>query len=236
MRAGKLGGTIIVYLSVIVLFLAGTYWGSIGISVVASQIPIERHHTIVIDAGHGGEDGGATSCTGKLESSFNLEISLRLQDLFHLLGYNTKMIRTSDQSIYKNAATIAQKKISDLKERVRITNEQESGYLVSIHQNTYSDRQYKGAQVFYAETDGSRQLAEKLQQELVRTLNPGSNRKVKRADGIYLMQHITCPGVLIECGLISNLEEEALLRQAEYQQKLCCVIVCTVTEFLTAEY
>lgn len=227
---------ITIYTLTIAAFLVITYLASTATTVLAKQIPIERHHTIVIDAGHGGEDGGATSCTGKLECSYNLEISLRLRDLLHLLGYKTKMIRTTDQSVYKDANTIAEKKISDLKERVRIVNEPDSAFLISIHQNTYTDHQYKGAQVFYAETQGSKDLAQKLQQELIRTVNPGSNRGIKKADGIYLMQHIKCTGILIECGFISNPEEEALLRQKEYQQKICCVIACTLTPFLTGAH
>ena len=106
--------------------LLAVIWGSRAITVISENMPVERQHCIIIDAGHGGEDGGATSCTGKLESSFNLEISLRLNDLLHLLGYDTVMIRTSDVSIYTKGETIAQKKVSDLKERVRIANETEN--------------------------------------------------------------------------------------------------------------
>lgn len=223
----------IFYLFTILGTLAFAQWGSHAVTVISENEPIKREHCIVIDAGHGGVDGGATSCTGKLESSFNLEIALRLNDLLHFLGYDTKMIRSTDTSVYTKGESIAQKKVSDLKERVRIVNETENALLLSIHQNNFSDGRYSGAQVFYAGTDGSEQLAKHLQDSFVSSLNPGSNRQIKRAGGIYLMEHIDCTGVLIECGFLSNAEEEAKLRSTEYQQRLCCVIAAATIQFIS---
>ena len=194
---------------------------------------MERDVTIVIDPGHGGIDGGATSCTGVLESHLNLEISRRLNDLFHLLGYQTLMIRTTDCSIHTQGETIAAKKVSDLRQRVKLVNEQENALLISIHQNTFSDSRYSGTQVFYGPEGEGQILAELLQNAFVSTINPGSNRKAKQADGVYLMQHIDCTGVLVECGFLSNPGEESMLRQKDYQQKICCVIAASVAEFLT---
>lgn len=188
---------------------------------------------IVLDAGHGGEDGGATSCTGVLESGINLEITLRLRDLLHMLGRETRMIRTSDISVYTKGGSIAQKKMSDLKERVRIVNTTPNAMLLSIHQNNFSDSRYSGAQVFYADTQGSERLAKALQCALISSLNKGSNRKCKKSDGVYLMEHISCPGILVECGFLSNPAEEARLRSPDYQRKLCCVIATTVSSFLS---
>ena len=202
-------------------------------TVVAQLTPIERNHTIVIDAGHGGPDGGAISCTGVMESKFNLDISLRLNDLLQLLGHKTVMIRTEDESIYISGETIAAKKISDLRQRVKLANEIQGGVLVSIHQNTFSDSRYSGPQVFYGTKGEGEQLAKILQKSLTEVLSPGSNRMAKKADGIYLMQHINCTGVLIECGFLSNPEEEAKLRTCQYQQKLCCVIASTVDRYLS---
>lgn len=213
--------------------LLAVIWGSKAVTIISEHMPVEREHCIIIDAGHGGEDGGATSCTGKLESSFNLEISLRLNDLLHLLGYDTAMIRTEDVSIYTKGETIAQKKVSDLKERVRIVNETENALLISIHQNTYPESRYSGAQVFYAKNDNSQLLAKELQSAFTSTVNQGSNRKSKKAEGIYLMEHITCTGALVECGFLSNPEEEAKLRSEEYQKQICCVIAATVSSFLS---
>ena len=177
-------------------------------------------------------DGGATSCTGVLESQINLEIALRLNDLLHLLGCDTVMIRTTDTSVYIEGTTIAAKKVSDLKERVRIVNGTENAVLVSIHQNTFSDSRYSGAQVFYGGANNSRDLARALQSAFSQSVNPGSSRKCKKADSVYLMQNISCTGILVECGFLSNPREEALLRSPEYQQKLCCVIGSALTVFL----
>lgn len=232
MKIRKNLSVILLYMLIVSIFLAATYWGSTATSVIAQRIPVERGNTVIIDAGHGGVDGGATSCTGKLESAFNLEVALRLNDLMHLLGIHTKMIRTTDISVYTQGETIAAKKVSDLKERVRIVNETENALLVSIHQNTFPDGRYGGAQVFYGEEGEGRQLAELLQTAFCSTVNPGSNRRSKQADGVYLMEHINTTGVLIECGFLSNAEEEAKLRTDDYQKQLCCVIAATVSNYL----
>ena len=232
MKIRKTVSVLLFYILVVSVFLTATYWGSEATSTIAQMIPMERKHTVIIDAGHGGEDGGATSCTGKLEKEFNLEIALRLNDLMHLMGMQTKMVRTSDISVYTQGDSIASKKVSDLKERVRIVNETENAVLISIHQNTFPDGQYSGAQVFYAPKGEGQILAEQLQTALVQAVNPGSNRSCKRADGVYLMEKIEKTGVLIECGFLSNPEEEARLRSADYQKQLCCVIAATVSNFL----
>lgn len=209
-----------------------TVFGSRVVTVMSESAPLEGRHRVIIDAGHGGVDGGATSCTGVLESAVNLQIALRLDDLFHLLGYDTSMIRTTDESVYTQGDTIAEKKISDLKQRVRMINGTDNALLVSIHQNHFSDSRYSGAQVFYAQTNGSETFAKKLQSALSRSLDPGNKRQAKRSSGIYLMEHIECTGILVECGFLSNPEEEAKLRNAEYQKKLCCVIASTVSNHL----
>lgn len=216
------------YSVVIMAFLLTAIIGDRAITALAQTQPLPRGCVYVIDAGHGGIDGGATSCTGILESQLNLEIALRLDDMMHLLGHDTLMIRTTDKSVYTSGNTIAAQKVSDIKQRVKTVNETENGILVSIHQNTFPDGRYRGAQVFYAPDDDSREVAGKLQTALIHTLNPGSNRKSKKADGIYLMEHITRPGVLIECGFLSNVEEEAKLRSSAYQKKLCAVIATTL--------
>lgn len=221
----------LLFASILLIVTVGT---SKAVTTFSENVPIDRKHTIVIDAGHGGEDGGATSCTGVLESHINLQISQKLNDILNLLGYRTYMIRTSDISVYTEGNTIAAKKISDLKQRVKIVNSIEDALLISIHQNTFSDQKYSGAQVFYAPNSASNELATILQSKFVSMLNPGSNRKCKPADGIYLMQQIQCTGILVECGFISNPEEEALLRSADYQKRIGCVIASEITLYLNS--
>lgn len=221
-----------IYMLVLISFLIVAIGGSRAVTAWTVTAPVTGRKTVVIDAGHGGVDGGATSCTGILESQLNLEIAKKLNDLMHLLGMQTRMTRETDCSIYTQGETISQKKISDLRERVRIVNSIEDCVLISIHQNHFNDSKYSGAQVFYPQTTGSRELSTKLQENFKRTLNPNSHRQIKKADGIYLMQRINCPGALIECGFLSNPQEEYLLRSQDYQQKLCSIIACTVSTWL----
>ena len=218
------------YLITALFFLLLIWFTSHSVTTMAENTPIARHHSIVIDAGHGGIDGGATSCSGALESHINLQIALRLEDLCHLLGYQTVMIRRSDVSVYTQGNTIAAQKASDLRQRVRIVNETEGAILVSIHQNIFADSRYAGAQVFYAATEGSNMLAGIMQGSF--NAATGSHRQEKQAQNIFLMEYIQAPGVLVECGFLSNPEEEAKLRSREYQTQICCVIVSALSEYL----
>ncbi len=224
-----------IYCIVFIALLAAAHYGSKAATVISENSPIRDRWCIIIDAGHGGVDGGAVSCTGVPESKINLEIALRLDDLCHLLGMDTKMIRTTDCSIHTQGNTIASKKVSDLKERVRIANETNNAIIVSIHQNKYAQSKYRGAQVFYAPTSKSDTLAKMIQAACRDALQTSNNRKIKEADGVYLMEHIQCTGVLVECGFLSNPEEEALLRSQAYQQKIACVIASSCSRFINLE-
>lgn len=220
------------YALAFLLVLSVSALGSKAITVMSQSSPLTGRHTIIIDAGHGGEDGGATSCAGYLESGINLEIALRMNDMMHYLGYDTVMVRTTDTAIHTKGDTIAARKASDLKERARLVNETENGILISIHQNYFSDDRYSGAQVFYPMTGDSKKLGTLLQTNIVNILNPDSKRLAKKASGVYLLEHIECTGVLIECGFLSNPEEEQKLRSDAYQKQLCAVIAATLSSFL----
>ena len=226
---------VLAYGMTIVCVLLAASWGSRAVTVVAEHSPISREHVLILDPGHGGEDGGAVSCTGLAESAYNLDIALRLRDLLHLMGREVRMIRTTDEAVYTRGETLAQKKASDLRQRTAMVNETENGILLSIHQNHFPDSRYSGAQVFYASTEGSEALARQLQEAFRQTLNPQSNRQCKPSKGVYLMEHIQRPGVLIECGFLSNPAEEAKLRTPDYQKQLCGVIAAEVSRFLTQE-
>ncbi len=234
MKYKKLSVLVPIYLMILALLLASAIGGSYAVNTINENINIPINRRIIIDPGHGGVDGGASTGSGILESNLNLEIALRLNDLLHLLGIHTVMIRTADISVYTSGETIAAKKVSDLKERVRLVNQTDNGLLVSIHQNHFTDSRYRGAQVFYANTTGSQDLARKMQSAMVTNLNPGSNRKAKKATGIYLMQNIQCTGILVECGFLSNPAEAQLLTDKNYQNKLCCVIASVISSELYA--
>ncbi len=218
---------LIFILTIIVAFICGR-----AVTAISVSAPLAGRHIIAIDAGHGGEDGGATSCTGVLESNINLSIALRLNDLCHLLGYDTIMVRSTDTALHTSGDTIAARKSSDLKARVALANSTDNCIWISIHQNYFSDDRYSGAQIFYANTRNSDILGKQLQSNILKTINRGSNRQAKKIEGVYLFDHITATGVLVECGFLSNREEEAKLQRVDYQQNICCVIAATVGEFL----
>ena len=223
--------TIFCILAVILMISCAHLYSNV-VTVLSEHTEIPNRKIVIIDAGHGGEDGGAVSCTGIPESKTNLEISIKLQNILQLLGIKTIMIRTDDVSVYTSGDSIASRKISDLRHRVNIVNNHPGCTLISIHQNYFSDSKYSGAQVFYNQNPLSKQLALSMQSALVKNLNKNSNRNAKMAEGIYLMEHIKEPGILIECGFISNYEENALLQSKDYQQKISIVIGSSLSLYL----
>ena len=222
--------TVLIYLLCFSVFLGISLAGNRAVTVI-SEITTD-YPVVIIDAGHGGEDGGAVSCTGVYESHINLQLSQTLNDLMHFLGMKTFLIRNTDKSVYTEGKTIAAKKVSDIRNRVSTVNAIPNALLLSIHQNNFSDSKYSGTQVFYNQLEGSSVLAENLQQTFRQYINPQNKRQPKKVTGVYLMDHINCAGVLIECGFLSNPEEELLLRDHTYQQKLSCVIAAVVCQYL----
>lgn len=221
-----------IYAVILAATLLIAFIGDRTVTAIAEEESLSTRSCVIIDAGHGGIDTGATSCTGVYESMINLEIAMRLDALMHLLGIQTVMIRTTDESIYTQGNTIAAQKVSDLKQRVSIAERNSTDLLISIHQNHYADSRYSGAQVFYADTKDSKSLATTMQSTFVSTLNQGSKRSAKQAKGIYLMEHITCPGILIECGFLSNPVEETNLRSEQYQKNICSIIAAITSQYL----
>lgn len=182
--------------------------------------------TLILDAGHGGEDGGAVSVSGVPESQINLEIVLKLRDILSFYGAAPMLLREEDISLHDESAdSLREKKRSDLKNRVATIESQENAVLISIHQNTYPSSKYSGAQVFYAPTEGSKAMAEYFQATIQGQLQPDNTRTAKQIpDSVYLMNHITCPAVLVECGFLTNHQEEAMLRDDGYQRQLAAVL------------
>lgn len=181
---------------------------------------------LVLDAGHGGEDGGAVSITGVSESQINLAIAEKLDLLLGLWGRSPVVLRQEDVSLHDPSAdTLREKKASDLKNRVSMVEGTENGVLLSIHQNMFTDAKYHGAQVFYAPTDGSQEFAVHTQEVLRQVVDPANERQAKPIpDTVYLMNHITRPAILVECGFLSNPEEEGRLRSEGYQRQLAAAL------------
>lgn len=180
----------------------------------------------ILDAGHGGEDGGAVSVSGVPESQVNLAVALHLDQMLGLLGQPALLLREEDVSLHTpEAESLREKKRSDLMERVRMVNELPEATLVSLHQNSFPQGQYWGTQLFWSPTDGSMELAKELQALIQETLQPENRRAAKEVDpAVYLMNHVQGRAVLVECGFLSNPEEEALLLSPGYQIKVAAVL------------
>ena len=176
---------------------------------------------ITLDAGHGGEDGGAVSPDGVPESGINLQIVRKAEGLLVFLGRSVRLTRTGEEAIYSpEAQTLREKKVSDLKNRVALINALPHAVLLSIHQNSMPQHPaVHGAQVFSNPQEPAAGLAQSIQQALNLTVNTGNEKTAKAiGDSVYLMKHITCPGVLVECGFLSNSHEAQLLQQPEQQK------------------
>jgi N-acetylmuramoyl-L-alanine amidase len=209
-----------------------------GEAVAVSQVVESVQPVLIIDPGHGGEDGGAVAEDGTVESGVNLSIALKLEELARLTGYDTTMTRREDVSIHdSDASTLRQKKVSDLHNRVDLCNQVEGGVLVSIHQNSLpSSKKTQGAQVFYNGVDGSEALAQAIQESLNASVNGDHPKTAKRIDSsVYLMENTTCPAVLVECGFLSNAQETELLKDQDYQRRLAAAILAGVEAGLGAE-
>ena len=209
-----------------VLFVLCFLWGSREVFSPGNYF----HPSLILDAGHGGEDGGAVSPCGVMESVINLEIVLRMEQILGLLGECPLMMRCENISIHDpQAQTLREKKVSDLRNRVEAVNANPGSTLVSIHQNSYPSPKYSGTQVFYSPTAGSKELAEKLQTSVRTALQPDNLRQEKQIhDSVYLMNHVSNRAVLVECGFLTNPEEERLLQQPDYQRKLALVLATTL--------
>lgn len=188
--------------------------------------------TIVLDAGHGDEDGGAVSPDGVVESDLNLAITRRLRDVLLFLGRDTVLTRTGEDAIYSpEAVTLREKKVSDLKNRVALINSKPEAVLISIHQNSMPDHpSVHGAQVFYNGAVSGPRLGETVQAALNGAVNAGNGKNAKAIDStIYLMKNVQCPAILVECGFLSNRTETGQLLTGGYQLKLA---VCIAAGFL----
>lgn len=185
----------------------------------------------IIDAGHGGEDGGAVAQDGTVESTLNLAISSKLEQILRFLGQKTQLTRRDENAVYSSSAhTLREKKRSDLENRVAQINSTPHALLISIHQNSLpASPQVHGAQVFYNQMDGADALAQSVQSTLNRTANAGNEKECKAIDAsIYLMRQAACSAILVECGFLSNAEETRMLKQNSYQTMLAMAIAAGV--------
>lgn len=233
-------GSIIGIIVFTVVFLAVSFGiayfsGSIDIRQAAKiKNETDAEYVIVIDAGHGGADGGAVGQGGFAEKDINLEISKRLEKLFELSNVKCVMTRNSDVMLESKKTIISNKKRSDLTARVESTLEYENPIFVSIHQNKFPSSKYSGLQVFYSPNHlKSKTLAEIIRKNNVLLLDKFNKRETKPAGReIFVLDSLEIPAVLVECGFLSNATEEAKLVTPEYQKKLAFMIYVSIMEYL----
>ena len=211
------------------LFICSVVWASFENARIMQTSSIHQTmQTVVIDAGHGGFDGGTVAADGTPEKEINLAIAKRLQSLLQCSGIHTVMTRETDDSIHDPACTTVRKqKISDIHNRLQIMEDTPDSVFVSIHQNHFSQSKYHGTQVFYSGNDSrSRVLAEEIQSAVVAATQPENQRQVKQSGTeIYLLYHANRPAVMVECGFLSNPQESALLKTPQYQTKIALSIL-----------
>lgn len=202
----------------------------------AFSLPI-RSAVVVIDAGHGGRDPGASGRRGVTEEEVNLKIALKLRRLIEQGGGTAIMIREDDSGLYTEGGNVTgTRKSEDLKNRHALINSCGADIFISIHLNSFPQSRYYGAQTFYMKNeDKSKRLAESIQKELIKVLDRGNYRETKATDSIYILKNNNMPGVLVECGFLSNHEEEQLLDDEHYQEKIAWSIFVGVIKYLEEE-
>ncbi len=189
---------------------------------------------IILDAGHGGFDGGCTSAEGVPEKGINLNILLRLRDILTVSGYNVQVTRDTDRSIHDDGIEgIAKQKSSDMDNRLALFNSSSNAVCISIHQNQFTDPIYHGAQMFYSSSNKrSEALAQSLQSQF-RKLQPDNSREIKLCGKeLFLCYFSENPTVMVECGFLSNPEEAALLNTEDYQEKVALTIFSGINDFI----
>lgn len=188
---------------------------------------------VILDAGHGGEDSGAIGVNGIYEKDINLQITFEIGSILSERGFAVLYTRTDDALLYTEDENIkGLRKISDLKNRCKIAAEYPEAMFISIHMNSYPNSKYSGLQVYYSEeNEYSRVLASSIQSCVKNELQASNNRAVKAGRDMYILENINNPGVLIECGFLTNPNECTKLSQKEYQKQLSLAIVCGIIEY-----
>ncbi len=194
-----------------------------------------KYSTVIIDAGHGGEDGGTSSKSGLVEKDINLELAFILKEKLEAEGIKVILTRDADRLLYdRNVNYQGRKKKLDMAARLEIINNTEDCIFISLHMNAFSDSRYSGLQVWYSDQNpNSQSLANIIQNDVKTNLQPNNNRKTKSAGtSIYLLNNSRCPAVLVECGFLSNAAEAKLFESSEYKISLASQLSDSIIQFL----
>ena len=222
---------IVFFLSV---FIALMVTSTSRITLQTDAMPVRSLPKIVLDAGHGGEDGGAVSDDGAEEKAINLAIAEKADNLMLLFGVEVQMTRSDDNDISEEGDTIRARKVSDMKKRLAIFNSSADNVVISIHQNKFpDDSRVHGTQVFFSpNNDKSALLAEAIRYSVKAQLQPDNERQCKKSgDDIYLLKNTTQPAVIVECGFLSNREECERLTDEEYQKQLSFAVTTGLLDY-----
>lgn len=220
-------------LVVCLLFYTYVYRSSNAVSAPAHT----KETVVIIDAGHGGEDGGAVAADGTAEQLLNLQIARYLEAQLQVFGVKTMMTRTTEDSVHSaEANTTRERKVSDIHNRMKMMEETPNAMFVSIHQNKFDSSKEWGTQVFYSpNTTSSAALADCIQQSVIRNLQPQNTRMIKKSgSSIYLLYYAKKTAVLVECGFLSNPTELSKIKDAAYQKQIAFSIALGILEYLNA--
>ena len=198
--------------------------------------PAAQKPVIVLDAGHGGLDSGAVGKNGVLEKDVNLAVVLDLRDMLEMSGFEVVLTRDEDISIYDAGVEgIRNQKLNDMDNRLKIIQSHPDSIFLCIHQNNFTDPQYFGGQMFYNNNNPDNRTLAQIMQNRFAVLQPGNDREIKLSgDELFLLKSNQNPSLMIECGFLSNPEEEAKLATDEYQQQLAFTIYSGLLEYLDA--
>lgn len=205
-------------------------------SVVVSSGQVKKESmkkTVVIDAGHGGSDPGKIGVNQCLEKDINLQIALKVKEKLENEQIKVIMTREDENGLSTDGAS--NHKIEDMKKRVEIINASEASIAVSIHQNSYTSEEVKGAQVFYfTHSEQGKQMAE-IMQENFRLANSENKRQAKENQTYYMLKKTKIPTIIVECGFLSNWEEAEKLTDDSYQEKTAQIICDGIMKILQQE-
>ena len=213
----------IMFIGLCLILGIGIYLGIGSIGVISTST---TNRTVIIDAGHGGEDPGAIGSNGTLEKDINLNIALKLQQFIEQNGGVVFMTRVDD-------AKMEGSKRNDMQLRKKLRDNEDGDIFISIHLNSFPGPGCNGAQTFYANDEQSKVLAEKIQKNMVELLDENNTRIAKKLTDVYLLKNVNIPSVIVECGFLSNSKEEKMLKDETYQSKVAMSIYLGINEYFS---
>lgn len=219
----------------VILVCTLSLFGAVHTQFIDTSADVYVRPAVIIDAGHGGFDGGAVANDGTIEKDINLSIALKLCEMLKFNGYEVIMTRTEDTSTEDKEGSIRSKKVSDLKNRLKLMSENPDAVFVSIHLNKFTTSAASGAQVFYSPNfEEAKLLGECIQKSVVNLIQPDNTRVIKKGtSAAYLLHNAKVPAVIVECGFLSSPKELQKLKDNEYQTRMAFAIMGGILDFFS---